>query len=101
VRNGVFGTLPQNNAQQEFDIYYRLNDHSDKTLNKIRVKVYFYETLNDVAPDLLQTLQDRESDGVFLGTSFTHIGTNSSTARTASVQKTAKPRPPCVIIIAN
>jgi hypothetical protein len=101
VRNGVFGTVPQNNAQQEFDIYYRLNDNSDKALNKIRVKIYYYDTINDVAPDLLQTLQDRENDGVFLGTTSIQLPTNSSTARTLSVQKTAKPRPPCVIIIAN
>lgn len=101
VRNGVFGTVPKNNAQQEFDIYYRLNDNSDKALNKIRVKIYYYDTINDVAPDLLQTLQDRENDGVFLGTTSAQIPANSSTARTLSVQKTAKPRPPCVIIIAN
>ena len=93
VRNGVFGVIPQNDAKQEFDIYYRLNDNSNKALNKIRVKVYYYDTINDVAPDLLQTLQDRESDGVFL-----RIG---SFARTASALKAAKPRPPCVIIIAN
>lgn len=101
VRNGVFGAVPQNNAQQEFDIYYRLNDNSDKSLNKIRVKVYYYDTINDVAPDLLQTLQDRENDGVFLGNTTAHIASNASDARIASVQKTAKPRPPCVIIIAN
>jgi hypothetical protein len=93
VRNGVFGAIPQNDAKQEFDIYYRLNDNSNKALNKIRVKVYYYDTINDVAPDLLQTLQDRENDGVFLRL--------SSSARTTSALKAAKPRPPCVIIIAN
>ena len=101
VRNGVFGSTPQNNAHQEFDIYYRLNDNSDKALNKIRVKVYYYETMNDVAPDLLQTLQDRENDGVFLRSTQTPITNNSSTARTASTRAVARPRPPCVIIIAN
>jgi len=93
IRNGVFGAIPQNDAKQEFDIYYRLNDNSDKALNKIRVKVYYYDTINDVAPDLLQTLKDRGDDGVFLRL--------SSSARTASTTKAARPRPPCVIIIAN
>lgn len=101
VRNGVFGATPQNNANQEFDIYYRLNDNSSKALNKIRVKMYYYNTMNDVAPDLLQTLQDRENDGVFLGTSYLPLPNNSSTLRTRATAKTAKPRPPCVIIIAN
>lgn len=101
VRNGVFGLTPQNDAHQEFDIFYRLNDNSDKSLNKIRVKIYYYNTMNDVAPDLLQTLQDRENDGVFLGTKYEPIQNNSSTLRTSSIAKAAKPRPPCVIIIAN
>jgi hypothetical protein len=101
VRNGVFGATPQNDAKQEFDIYYRLNDDSQKSLNKIRVKVYYYNTINDVAPDLMQTLQDRQNDGVFLGTTPVRFPLNPSTARTALVQKAAKPRPPCVVIIAN
>lgn len=93
VRNGVFGAIPQNDAKQEFDIYYRLNDDSKKALNKIRVKVYYYDTINDVAPDLLQTLKDRGDEGVFLRL--------ASTARTSTTAKVARPRPPCVIIIAN
>lgn len=93
VRNGVFGTIPQNDAKQEFDIYYRLNDGSKKALNKIRVKVYYYDTMNDVAPDLLQTLKDRGDEGVFLRL--------ASSARNSATTKLARPRPPCVIIIAN
>jgi hypothetical protein len=101
VRNGVFGATPQNNANQEFDIYYRLNDNSSKALNKIRVKMYYYNTMNDVAPDLLQTLQDRANDEVFLGASYQSIPSSASTMRMLATRKTAKPRPPCVIIIAN
>jgi len=101
IRNGVFGVSPQNDAKQEFDIYYRLNDGSDKALNKIRVKIYYYDTMDNVAPDLLQTLQDREDNGVFLRSMPKPIPASPSTARTASIQKVARPRPPCIIIIAN
>jgi hypothetical protein len=99
VRNGVFGTVPQNDAKQEFDIFYRLNDQSGNAKNKIRVKVYYYATMNDVAADLLQTLNDRESQGVFLGNSYSNLLSSSSTLRTTSNLAVAKPRPPCVIII--
>jgi len=98
VRNGVFGTNPQNDAKQEFDIEYKLNDQSGKAQNKIRVKLYYYKTMADVAPDLLQTLNDRQQQGVFLGMNNTNFG-NGTTARTAGVSALAKPRPPCVIII--
>jgi hypothetical protein len=85
VRNGIFGTTPQNDVRKDFDIAYRLNDESGKSLNKLRVRLYYYNTMADVAPDLLQTLQDRSDQGVFL--------------RTTGTARVAKPRPPCVIII--
>jgi hypothetical protein len=85
VRNGIFGNNPQNDVRKDFDIAYRLNDGSGKTLNKLKVRLYYYHTMADVAPDLLQTLQDRTDEGVFL--------------RTTGAAGRAKPRPPCVIII--
>ncbi|MFN8289587.1 MAG: hypothetical protein U0U70_04990 [Chitinophagaceae bacterium] len=88
VRNGVFGNTPQNDSRRDFDIAYRINDGSGKSLNKLRVRIYYYTSMADVAPDLLQTLSDRQSAGVFL---------RGSSAE--AVQQTAKPRPPCVIIV--
>jgi hypothetical protein len=85
VRNGIFGNTPQNDVRKDFEIAYRLNDGSGKTLNKLKVRLYYYNTMADVAPDLLETLQDRTDQGVFL--------------RTGGTARVAKPRPPCVIII--
>ena len=85
VRNGIFGSTPQNDVRKDFEIAYRLNDESGKTLNKLKVRLYFYNSMADVAADLLETLQDREDQGVFL--------------RTVGAARVAKPRPPCVIII--
>ncbi len=94
VRNGIFGTIPQNDSRKDFDVDYRLNDGSGKALNKLKVRIYYYNTIADVAPDLLQTLQDRADLGVFIG-NFTGTAT-TITARTA---REAKPRPPCIIIV--
>jgi hypothetical protein len=96
ARNGVFGNTPQNDVRRDFDIQYRLNDGSNKSLNKLRVRLYWYNTMADVPPDLLQTLSDRDAQGVFLRTTQT-TGTGIQ-ARTTAI---AKPRPPCVIIIAQ
>ncbi len=90
VRNGIFGSTPQNDSRRDFEINYRVNDASGKSLNKIKVRLYYYTSMAAVAPDLLQTLSDRQSGGVFL---------RGGTAETFT--QAAKPRPPCVIIIAN
>ena len=98
IRNGVFGSNhPSNDAKKDVDIVYRLNDKSGKVQNKLKIRLYYYATMADVAPDLLQTLKERQDDAVF-------IGPNSVTASAASLNSSgghAKPRPPCVIIIAN
>lgn len=97
VRNGLFGNTPINDSRRDIDIVYRLNDGSGKAENKIRVRLYYYTSMATVAPDLMQTIQDREDLGVFLRALA--VGTtNMATARTS---REARPRPPCVIIIAN
>ncbi len=88
IRNGVFGATPENDKRETFEIRYRLNDNSGKAVNKLKVLLYYYETMADVPADVLETLRDREEQGVFLKT-------------TSMNGKVAKPRPPCVIIIAN
>ena len=98
VRNGVFGATPQNDAKKEFEIEYKLNDESGKATNKIKVKLYYYNTMADVAPDLMQTLNDRQQQGVFLGMNNTSFG-SGTTARIGGATALAKPRPPCVIIV--
>jgi hypothetical protein len=99
VRNGVFGATPQNDAKKEFEIEYKLNDQSGKATNRIKVKLYYYHTMADVALDLLQTLDERQSQGVFIGMNNSTNTGSITTARTTNTTAIAKPRPPCVIII--
>lgn len=90
VRNGVFGITPRNDERKTFEIRYRINDASGKTENRLKVLLYWYNSLADVPADVWETLNGRIDEGVFLrgGSAEAIIGT-------------AKPRPPCVIIIAN
>ena len=97
VRNGVFGNNPpRNDDNKEIEIKYRINDGSDKSLNKLKVKLYWYNTMADVPQYLWDILNDRSSQGVFL-----RNGNISNTELAGRTEQLAKPRPPCVIIIAN
>ena len=95
VRNGFFGTVPQNDAKGTVKIEYKLNDASNKAQNKIEVKLYYYKTMADVTPELWETLNERQLQGVFLEMNNSSGGVVSA-ARLSAI---AKPRPPCVIII--
>ncbi len=96
VRNGVFGHTPVNDDKKEVEIRYRVNDGSGKSLNKLKVLLYWYNTMADVPQYLWDILSDRSTQGVFL-----RNGEITSNALAGRTEQLAKPRPPCVIIIAN
>ncbi len=96
IRKGVFGANPQNDDKKEIEIKYRINDGSGKTLNKLKVLLYWYNTMADVPQYVWEILNDRANQGVFLRNG--NIATNNTSLQ---IEKEARPRPPCVIIIAN
>jgi hypothetical protein len=91
VRNGVFGSTPRNDRRETFEIRYKINDASGKRENKLKVLLYWYDTMADVPADVWETLNSRTADGVFLR------GNGASSVE--GISATAKPRPPCVIVI--
>jgi hypothetical protein len=93
IRNGLFGPTPVNDDKKEIDIKYRINDGSGKSLNKLKVKLYWYNTMADVPQYLWDILNDRSSQGVFLR--------GAAPGNSEITNALARPRPPCVIIIAN
>ena len=94
IRNGVFGFPPRNDAQEIFEIRYRINDASGKTENKLKVLLYWYNTINDVPQYVWDILNERTQQGVFL-----RNGAMNNLTTTGRLAKEAKPRPPCVVIV--
>jgi len=82
VRNGVFGATPTNNDRHEFVLNYRINDKSGKAANALNVKLYYFDTMADVTPEVYDILNSR------VGTIITGAAV-------------AKPRPPCLFIVAR
>jgi hypothetical protein len=85
IRNGAIPGI--NDAQKEFTYYYKMDDQSQKTLNKLKVKLYYYNTYADIPQYLWDILNDRVTQGVFL--------------RGGAAAQIAKPRPPCLVILNN
>jgi len=103
VRNGVFGTTPSNNDRHEFDLNYRIDDKSGKTLNTIRVKLYYFESINDVTPEAYEIISSRE--GAIFGykpkqVPFQNLIAINSIDQTGLLTKSLpQPRPPCIFIL--
>jgi len=97
IRKGVFGANPKNDDQKTIEIKYRINDASGKSQNKLKVLLYWYETMADVPDYVWEILNDRTTEGVFLRGG----ATSTDPTFTGRLQKVAKPRPPCVVIVAH
>ena len=90
VRNGVFGKKPANNDRHEFDLVYQINDPSKQATNKLKVKLYYFETIADVTPEAYDIIASRTG---------TIVNANTPLPLMAAQKKAAKPRPPCIFIV--
>jgi hypothetical protein len=102
VRNGVFGNKPANNDRHEFLMNYRINDKSNKSLNSLKVKLYYFDTMADVTPEAYAIIASREGT-VFRADTFAPFPINGADIQNlpSAVRKTAAPRPPCIFIVSR
>jgi hypothetical protein len=91
-RAGLFGSSqPANGTLKEFVMYYRLNDASSRALQKINLKIYYYQTENDIPLLLKNELNIR-------GTQVQNI--NARLINSAEFATYERPkRPPILIIV--
>jgi hypothetical protein len=108
LRQGLFGSNPQNGDTKEIPIYYRLGDGSLHSLLKSTVIVHYYNTLADVPAALLATCQTSQKAFAGRGAVFSTIETDGTeaTATGTPPAKTATavaapvaPRPPQVVLV--
>lgn len=95
VRSGVFGSIPANNARQEFQLNYRINDNSLNAANTIRVKLYYFNTMADVSQEAFDIISQRIGSVIGLGAHNVPLiipGQNL-------VKRLPRPRPPCIFIV--
>ena len=106
ITNGVFGDVPKNGAQKEVELRYRISDKSNKALNKLKVKLYYFETTDDITQDLVAEMNERRAQDMFIGlnpqppflASYSPLSTGLMVANNGTLG-TAKPRPPCVFLV--
>ncbi len=102
VRNGVFGTTPSNNDRHEFQLNYRINDQSSKSLNTIRVKLYYFDSISDVTQEAYDIIASRQ--GALFGVqprpvTFERFITSVNSITAVNTKAPPKPRPPCIFIL--
>lgn len=92
MRDGAISS--NNDSQKEFTYYYKMDDASGRTLNKLKVILYYYANTAAIPQYLWDILNIDHAGTILREAQGRGNGINTS-------QATAKPRPPCIIIVAQ
>ncbi len=92
MRDGAISS--SNDSQKEFTYYYKMDDASGRTLNKLKVILYYYANTAAIPQYLWDILLIDHAGTILKEAKGRGNGDNIS-------QATAKPRPPCIIIVAQ
>jgi hypothetical protein len=90
LENGIFGKSPKSGVTKKFKLYYRIDDNSKKSLNKIELEFHYYDKVSEVPKSLKDKIS--ENQGSFLGNNY-----GSKNARFLRIFR--KPRPPQIVIV--
>lgn len=101
IKNGFFGRH-KNDDEEEFELEYKIDDQSKQARQEVKIKLYYYNTMADVPQKYFDLLKERE--GTLLWANNTHNPTGEIISELAGVNgiaDRARPRPPCIFIIAR
>jgi hypothetical protein len=101
MRRGMFDLPVENGEWEEVSITYKSNDGSNQATNRMDVAIYYYRTINDVPSNIAQIMQAHQR--MVLGVTQTPIPNTIGPIDNDLPDNISltKPRPPCVIVIAQ
>ena len=89
-QNGLFGKNPKSGDSKKLKLYYRLDDKSNKALNRIELEFHYYDKANEVPKSLKDKILENQN-------SFLLENTGIKYGRIFRIIR--KPRPPQIVIV--
>ncbi len=101
IRRGFFNTPAENGEWEEVTVQYKSNDYSNNATNSIDIALYFYNTLADVPSNVSAVM--REHQKMMVGIDQPEIPQTGGPLDLDLPDNLSitRPRPPCIIIVAN
>lgn len=100
ITNGALGSNPQPGTFKDFNLYYRISDGSQKALNRIAFRLYYYQTRSQIPKSLLKTYRQKRNLILFndIAPQF-NLMQYIPASETSRGTKEPKCRPPYIIIV--
>jgi len=103
VRDGLFGSDPQNGDTKQVAVYYRLNDGSKMSLQKTTLIFRYYNTISDVPLALASRFEAAAHSNAIeeMGTGPIAVtgGTVTAVVAKKATPAPVAPRPPQIVIV--
>jgi hypothetical protein len=101
IRRGFFNIPAENGEWEEVSVEYKSNDNSNNATNRIDIALYYYDRLSDVPSNVSAVM--RAHQAMTLGIAQPEIPVtfgpiDNDLPDNLSI---SRPRPPCIIIVAN
>lgn len=108
IKNGALGDTLVPGAFKDFVLNYRISDGSNKTLNKLNFRLYYFKKQSQIPKSLLKQLQAKKQQ-VLLNNQFQanpatvsySVNMNAVAAPASGKGQEVKCRPPYIIIVQN
>ena len=94
---GVFGVAPVNGKRKDVTFFYRLNDGSNRVLNKITLRLVYYQSKALIPESMSLEINSRNDRYQVLGTTTTETGLLTYYTTTYYKPK----RPPLIVIVSS
>ncbi len=102
VNNEFFGQNPTNGQEIDVEMYYRLPDESNTALNSIGLRFFYFETMGDVPLQLLEEIEERQTqlfgDGDFNTNPFFRY---AAPRRSRLAPPSGRARPPYLVVVSR
>lgn len=102
IRQGFFSSGVMGTGWKRATVKYSINDNSRQEMNKIDLVIYYYHSMSDVPSNVSALMQAHQQMTLGMRTLPAIPSTTGAVeSNLPSNLSLSKPRPPCVIIIAN
>jgi hypothetical protein len=101
IRRGLFNQPAENGEWEELTVEYKSNDPSNNVTNRIDIALYFYNSLADVPSNVSALMRQHQKMTLGIPQQEIPVTTGPIDLDLPDNISTSRPRPPCIIIVAN
>lgn len=101
IRRGFFNIPAENGEWEEVTVQYKSNDGSNQALNRIDIALYYYNNIADIPSNVSAVMREHQKMTLGVAQPEVPVTYGPIDLDLPDNLSISRPRPPCIIIVAN